>query len=246
VVYAKRVEGLYRICKAPEGFKSGLGNLMKVSHQAVKMLPQHIQKYNPASLLTDHQLCGHRNFTFVRALKNYPPASRTDPNPVCRACLAAQFREPKRRKEARTVSPRYNYRWCTDTSCKLPRSQYGTQRDIQRYFLTVDEFSLQMVPMFGLRKSDAKARVVEHTDRQNNKNTLQKVAEHQTDSGKEYLNAALDEAMAARGIASRCSAPYAQWQNGVVESAMDYVQRTEHALRHQRNAPDSDWPYSVA
>ena len=48
-----------------------------------------------STLLSAHEMLRHLDFDVVRKLLNLPPASRTNPNPVCESCQYARMREKK-------------------------------------------------------------------------------------------------------------------------------------------------------
>ena len=79
----------------------------------------------------------------------------------------------------------------------------------------------------------------------NNEIAPLKVAEHQTDGGKEYLNKWLNAKLTEQGIRPRNSEPHCQYQNGVIESFMDVITRSAKAMMYRGNAPSEDWPYAI-
>ncbi len=48
-----------------------------------------------------------------------------------------------------------------------------------------------------------------------------------------------------QGVKPRNSSPHCQYQNGVAESAMDYIEKTYMAMMIRGKAPESDWVYAV-
>ena len=205
----------------------------------------HITNYDKSSLLRDHERLGHRAFSTVRKLLNYPPASRECLDPVCESCQYAQIRNKNIPKEALSRAPRFAYRLCSDTSNKKPATNAEGKTGLQRYVLTVDEATKTMYVDFNQRKSNAKFSVLTLIDSINTDRQIDKVHEHQTDGGKEWLNKKLNKELAQRGVTPRNSSPYCQYQNGVAESAMEYVERTSKAMLIRGSAPKTDWCYAV-
>jgi transposase InsO family protein len=219
--------------------------LYRVKEQKVDALSTHITRYDASSLLRDHERLGHRAFSTVRKLLNYPKASRESLDPVCEACQFSQMKDKKIPREALSVAPRYGFRLCSDTSNKKPAANAEGKTGLQRYVLSVDEYTNTMFVDFIQRKSNAKFSVIKLVDSINTERQAEKVAEHQSDGGTEWVNKKLDDELAARGVTSRNSSPHCQYQNGVAESAMDYVEKTYKAMMIRGKAPDTDWVHAV-
>ena len=224
-----KVDGLYRVQE----------------RQEVSALAGNIMNYDTSCLLRDHERLGHRAFSTVRKLMNYPSASRECLDPVCESCQYAQMRNKGIPKEALSRAPRYAYRLCSDTSNKKPTTNAEGKTGLQRYALTVDEHTGTMHVDFNQRKANAKFSVIDLIDRINSERQVDKVAEHQSDGGTEWLNKKMNKMLAQRGVKPRNSSPYCQYQNGVAESAMEYVEKTQKAMILRGSAPATDWPYAV-
>ena len=97
--------------------------------------------FDSGTLQIFHEMLGHRAFSYVRRVMGFPPMSTSCLDPICIACHEAQFRNLPIKREALTCAPRVGYRLCSDVSAKLPRTSYRANHDVQRYQLTVDEYS---------------------------------------------------------------------------------------------------------
>ena len=177
---------------------------------------------------------------------NLPKESRDCLNPVCKSCLYAQARNSKAPVEALTRAPRFGYRLHSDTSAKMPATKYAREHGLQRFLLTGDEFTDSLYVRFCGRKSDCKRLVLERVDNINNRNAPDKVAEHQTDGGTEFLNSWLNTELRRRGAEPRNSTPDVKYENGWIESRMEEIQVAARAMIFRGNAPEVDWPYAVA
>ena len=96
------------------------------------------------------------------------------------------------------------------------------------------------------RKSDGKYAVLKVIDQVNNERAPFKVAEHQTDGGKEYLNETLDTELALRGVVPRNSTPHCQYQNGWIEKRMGEADKYAKAMMFRGNASEVDYPYALS
>jgi hypothetical protein len=222
-----------------------VGGLYRLRGRAIHQVPAHVMSWDVGSLLSAHEVLQHMGMDRVRRLLNFPPATRMSPNPVCEACQYAHMRNKKTPKEALTAAPRYGYRLHSDMSRKMPNTNAFGINGIQRFQLTGDEFTNSLWVEFGQRKSDGKRLIVERIDKINNKRAPEKVAEHQTDGGKEYLNSWLNKRMAARGVTTRNSAPHCQYQNGWIENRMGNMEKGARAMMFRGNAPVTDYPYAL-
>ena len=63
--------------------------------------------------------------------------------------------------------------------------------------------------------------------------------------GTEYVGEPTIAELKKRGITSRNSSPYCQYQNGVAENAMGIIQRGMKAAMFRESAPATDWPYAL-
>ena len=227
LLVAPKVDGLYRLSST------------------VEQCSQHVHNWDVDSLLSAHEVMKHGCMDSIRKLLNFPAASRTSPNPVCGSCQYAKMREKKSGKEALTAAPRYGYRLHSDVSRKMPATNAYGCTDIQRYQLTGDEFTGSLWVQFCQRKSNAKEEVLKVIDLINNERTPERVVEHQTDGGKEYLNKSLNKSLEKRDITPRNSAPHCQYQNGWIERRMGELHRGSRAMMYRGNAPETDYPYAL-
>ena len=228
VMYAEKIEGLYRLRSA-----------------LVDQCFNHVQLYNTDSLRHYHDALKHMNFNEIRKIFNLPPETKEDLNPFCAACHFAQTRNMKKPSEGLLRAPRFGYRIHSDTSCKMPATKYWTDSGIQRYVLTCDEFTDTLFVNFVARKSDVKRKIVELVGSINNDRSPEGVVEHQTDGGTEFLNRTLDKKLASMFCKPRNSNPHCQYENGLIESHMEDIQRASRAMMFRGNAPSSDWAYAV-
>jgi hypothetical protein len=228
VMYAKKVNGLYRM-----------------RAKLIEQHPSEVVNWDMASLKHAHDVMGHKPFDVIRKMLNLPKESRESLNPVCAACIYAQCRNKKVPTQGLRRAPRYGYRLHSDTSCKMPATNYSGKQGVQRYVLTGDEFSDYLWVDFGQRKSDAKKIITRRVDKLNNEMSPENVVEHQTDGGTEFVNKWLEQELADRGVETRHSTPHCQYQNGWIESRMEEIQRTSRAFMFRGNAPESDYPYAV-
>jgi len=149
------------------------------------------------------------------------------------------MRNKKDAKEALTAAPRFGYRLHSDTSRKMPTTNAFGVQGAQRYLLTGDEYTGYLWVEFGQRKSDMTRLVLSRVDKINNKHPANKVVEHQTDGGTEFLNRVLDRELDVRNVQPRNSAPYCQYQNGWIEARMGEIDRGVRAMMFRGNAPES-------
>tara|TARA_B110000971_G_scaffold105983_1_gene108673 strand:+ start:457 stop:4788 length:4332 start_codon:yes stop_codon:yes gene_type:complete len=229
IMIAQKVDGLYRL-----------------KDELIDQCPQHVINYNAESIKRAHDIMGHRAFSVIRQMLNLPPESRECPNPVCSSCYYAKTKNNKNApKEATTRAHRFGLRLHSDVSCKMPAATYQGQTGVQRYTLTGDEYTDSLYVDFGTRKSDSKYHVIKLVDRLNNKHAPDKIAEHQTDGGTEFINKILNKELGKRGVFPRNSTPHCQYQNGWIESRMEEIQNTSRAMMFRGDAPQCDWTYAV-
>jgi hypothetical protein len=241
IMYGKLIDNLYQL-QATQSRE----NEQKIANVITQLGQKHHYKnFDEGTLMMYHEALGHRSFDYVRRLLGFPPSSTNFLNPHCDTCLKAQYKNPKVPTEALTVAPRKGYRLCSDTSDKYPRTDVDGVKDVQRFVLTVDEHTGKMFVNFVQRKDQVKKKVTGVIDHLNNEISPQRVAEHQTDGGSEFLNKEMDKMLEDRTVVPRNSDPHCHYENGVVEKAMDYVQRTARALMIKGNAPETDWAYAV-
>ena len=119
---------------------------------------------------------------------------------------------------------------------KMPATTVDGRTGIQRFFLDVDEFSGTMNVDFGHRKSDCAKQLMTRIDKLNSRCSPQKVAELQSDGGTKYVGEPTLVGLRERGITSRNSSPYCQYQNGVAENAMGKIQKGMKAMMFRGNA----------
>ena len=196
--------------------------------------PAHILNYDNSVLIKRHNALGHRGFDAVRKLCNMPPASREDPNPACQPCLEAMCQDKKHPTDALSAAPRYGYRICVDSSRKMPAANGEGETGLQRYFVEVDEATNTIKVSFGQRKSDATRTLLKRIDEINAAISPLKVAEVQSDGGKEYDNKELKQELSKTGIAHRMSSPHCQYQNTIAEGAMKYIDHTSKAMMYMQ------------
>ena len=230
ILYAKKTNGLYPL----QPFTG-----------VVDQNPQYMKNYSSNSLLRAHETLNHRNFDEVRKLLNMPPESRDDVNPVCRACCYAGMRSSKVATEGLLRAPRFGYRLHSDTSRKKANAKFDGKSGLQRFVLTADEYSGYLFVTFQQRKSDVQRELLTLIDTINNERSPEAVAEHQTDGGKEFLNAYLENRLKERGIRPRNSNPYCQYENGFIEARMRTIQHQAKAIMIRGNASPQDWPYAI-
>ena len=154
----------------------------------LEQLPQHVVNWSQGSLLSAHEVLRHMDMDAVRKLLNFPPASATSPNPICVSCCHARMRNKRDAKEALTAAPRFGYRLHSDTSRKMPATNAFGVQGAQRYLITGDEFTGFLWAEICQRKSDATRLVLSRVNKINNKHPANKVVEHQTDGGSEFIN----------------------------------------------------------
>ena len=224
---------------------NGLYVLTDKMGKEYKVSPQHVIQWEVSNLLSAHETLNHEGFNKIRALLNFPPESLSSPNPVCTSCLNASLVHGNKVKEGLRAAPRYGYRLHSDTSRKLPASNVFGQTGIQRFQLTGDEFTGTLWLDLMHRKSDAKRAVVARIDKINNELGGNPVVEHQSDSGKEYLNKWLDSQLKRRKVEPRNSTPYQQHENGWIEARMKRIQNGAGAMMWRGKAPIQDYAYAL-
>ena len=228
VMYAEKIDGLYRLRSA-----------------LVDQCFHHVQLYNTDAIRNYHDALKHMSFNEIRKIFNLPPETKEDLNPFCAACHYAQTRSMKKPSEGLLRAPRFGYRIHSDTSCKMPATKFVSESGIQRYVLSCDEFTDTLFVNFVARKSEVKRKIVELVGSINNDRSPEGVVEHQTDGGTEFVNKTLDKKLASMFCKPRNSNPHCQYENGLIESHMEDIQRAARAMMFRGNAPPSDWAYAV-
>ena len=213
--------------------------------EVIKQNVGHVSNFDTGTLKVLHDTVGHWGFDYLRKIFNFPRASNDCPDPVCTPCLEAQYKNRKIRLEALTAAPRKGFRICTDVSGIWPRTTYAGKTDIQRFQLHRDEYTGKGWVTYMQRKDQCKKEVATLIGQINAEIAPFKVAEHQTDGGKEYLNKWLNEKLAEQGAKPRNSEPHCQYQNGVIESYMDVITKSAKAMLYRGHAPEEDWPYAI-
>ena len=122
------------------------------------------------------------------------------------------------------------------------------------FMLLVDEFASKYFIYFIDKKSDVPAilrefKAMAETHFRETMGAISfphRLASLRSDGAKENDSVVVRRWVALTGIKHGLSAPYCQWQNGIVERAMQTVWQGAQALRIGGGAPSELWPFALS
>ena len=196
-----------------------------------------------------HRRFGHTSWANGRWARRVREAYRPGvgegcTNLDCEACMRAKMHKGVSREQPTRPATRPLERLLIDFSPSVPVQGVGGQTG---FLLIVDEFtrywSLHCVRQKSEVRSilsDFKAGVEKHFSSKGHK------VECVRSDGENVLNSKeIDAWCRSDGIRHEVSAPYSQWQNGIVERAIGLAWEGGEALRKQAGAPPRYWPFSL-
>ena len=201
-----------------------------------------IQSEDCYSLLEDHETFGHMNFQFIRKMKGLPPESEHDKNPKCEACDQAKIPEQERDKHATKVASKKGAVIHCDISPKHPPTlQQGFVRIIQ----FIDECTTFVSIVACKTKCEAYEVVKEKILEVESLVAPTKVTKVRSDGAGELVKSKrLKKFYKGKGITLQHSAPYHQYQNGLIERMVRTINEGSRAMMLRANSPEYDWLYA--
>ena len=190
-------------------------------------------------LLRKHLELGHVNFPACRKVLDMETVG---PDPICESCELSKSVRQTIPKIAHTRSSKPIYRLFIDLSGR----KRASLNNYRYYMLVIDDYSRKRWVKFLKKKSEAGGSLSEVVALLQNEKSPLTVAKIRTDGGGEFVNNAMSVFCTDLGITHEKSAPYSQFQNGVVERSMGTIDSGSRAMLQHANSPTYDWPYSVA
>jgi len=161
--------------------------------------------------------------------------------PTCEACAAGKLTSlPFSNRGKRTIVPLEIVH--TDLCGPMRKESHGGAS----YFLTfTDDYSRWTEVYFIKNKSEVTSRFLEY---KNYAETLtgHKLKALQSDNGKEFCNAAMDEILRRFGIRRRLSTPYTPQQNGIAERKNRTLVESARCMLAESGLPTSFWAEAIA
>jgi hypothetical protein len=170
---------------------------------------------------------------------------------LCTACLEAKLKQTYSRLPPRRPATRPLERVHFDISPKIPVP--GARGEVG-FMLLVDEFTSRYFIYYIDKKSDVPAilrefKAMAETHFRETMGTMSfphRLAALRSDGALENDSVVVQRWAALAGIKHELSAPYCQWQNGIVERAMQTVWQGAQALRLAAGAPSELWPFALS
>ena len=191
------------------------------------------------SLIEHHEKRAHINFDACRRELKMPPVDKNTKNPKCEACDQAKMPDPTPPKERKKEASEIGYAIHIDMSPKHPQSTNG---GYTRIIYFVDEKSKYIMLEPCRHKSDAfniiKGKILEIE----NAIAPRKISKIRCDGASELVKKKeLREFYKEKGIRVQRSAPYHQYQNGLVERMVRTIDEGSRAMMLRANSPNGDW-----
>lgn len=188
-------------------------------------------------LMDHHRKIGHIDFANCYKDLNMTQGA----TPVCPDCSLHKSKRSKFVVETVSRASLPIYRLHADLSGRKKASLAG----YRYYILIVDDYSRKKW-VFNLKtKSEAFQKMKEFIMLVERSKVPLKVAKIRTDGGGEFVCEEFKIYCRENGIGREVSAPYCQYQNGVVERAMGIVNNMSLTLMSTANSPSYDWPFAV-
>lgn len=201
-----------------------------------EMVPQS-QEFDVTKLLDYHRKVGHLNFDQCYTQLKMKHGS----TPTCPDCLLTKMPRLKYIKETSTRASLPLYRLFIDLSGRKRASLAG----FRYYMIVVDDCSRKRWVFNSKQKSEAFTKIKEFITQVERLKPGLKVAKRRTDGGGEFISVEFQEYCKQLGITRKVSAPYCQYQNGVVERSMGIINSASLALMSTASSPTYDWPFAV-
>ena len=191
------------------------------------------------NLINTHERLGHIHFDFCRTYLGLEPASEDFPNPKCESCDMAKLPELRREKEATREANKRGYSLHIDISPKHPPS---TEKGFTRVVEFVDEHTKYFMIEPCKAKSEATGIIKNKVVETENLVSPTKVGRIRNDGARELVHKKeLLRWYKERGIKLQHSAPYHQYQNGLVERSVRTINEGARAMMLRANSPAGDW-----
>ena len=191
------------------------------------------------NLVITHERLGHINFDYCRTYLGLEPASVDFPNPKCESCDKAKLPELRREQEATREANKRGYSLHIDISPLHPPS---TEKGFTRVVEFVDECTKYFMIEPCKAKSEAIGIIKNKVIETENLVSPTKVGRIRNDGAKELVKKEeLLKWYKERGIRLQHSAPYHQYQNGLVERSVRTINEGARASMLRANSPAGDW-----
>jgi 6-pyruvoyl-tetrahydropterin synthase len=203
--------------------------------EVIECYPSEVEK----NLVKTHQQLGHMNFDFVRTTLGIEPKSDQFPNPKCESCDQSKLPELRREAEATTESNKKGYSIHMDIS---PEHPPATDTGETRVVEFVDEHTKYIMLSPCTYKSDAYHVIKDKITEVEAMIAPDRVSRVRSDGARELVKSKrLKSWYAKRGIRLMQSAPYHQYQNGLIERMVRTINEGARAMMLRANSPEGDW-----
>ena len=193
--------------------------------------------FDEPKLLKVHSVYGHLNFRSCCKLLDMEEG----PFPVCSSCALANLPRTNIPKTSITRASRPLYRLFADLSGR----KRATLAGYRYYMLIVDDFSRFKWVRWLKLKSDALTEFKTLVVSLKAQCPSYAIAYLRSDGGGEFISKAFKTFLASEGIQSEVSAPYSQFQNGVVERGIGIINSGARAMLEHADSPLYDWHFAV-
>jgi len=199
----------------------------------------HCNNAEEKSLLLKHEQLGHMHFDFCRTVMGLEPKSDSFPNPKCESCDMAKLPEKARDKEAVSEANRRGHALHMDMSPKHPPATDSGEIRIVQF---IDEYSKYVSIEPCTYKSEAYHVIKDKVTMIESLVAPTKVSRVRCDGAGELATSKRLKAWyKKRGIKHTYSAPYQQYQNGLIERMVRTINEGARAMMLRANSPEGDW-----
>ena len=199
----------------------------------------HCNNAEEKSLLLKHEQLGHIHFDFCRTVMGLEPKSDSFPNPKCESCDMAKLPEKARDKEAVSEANRRGHALHMDMSPKHPPATDSGETRIVQF---IDEYSKYASIEPCTYKSEAYHVIKDKITMIESLVAPTKVSRVRCDgAGELAVSKRLKAWYKKRGIKHTYSAPYQQYQNGLIERMVRTINEGARAMMLRANSPEGDW-----
>ena len=194
----------------------------------------------PKTLMEVHQRMGHPSFHLLKQM--YPHEFKNiDVNSIlCESCQLGKFK--------RASYPAYNHRLHVPLQllhCDVWGPSPQTDLLGHRYFLICTDDHSRFTWLFLLKTKSEVTSCLKNLCVLIEQQFGQAVKGLRTDNAKDFLNNALSEFLASKGIVHETSCPYTPQQNGLAERKIGVIVDKARTLLIQANLPLNLWGFSV-
>ena len=193
-------------------------------------------------MIRQHKIYGHLNYDAIRAINKMKPASKENPNPKCEACDSVKIPELATPKESEKEATVKGYAIHIDISPKHP----STLGEKYIYIIEfIDEYSKYIMIEPCRKRSDAFDIIKNKIREIQNIITPKKISIIRCDGAKELVvDRKIRKFYKSEGIRLKMSAPYHQYQNGLIERNVRTINEGAKAMMVMANSPDYDWLFA--